>query len=110
MFQIETYLEMDLANHKLKEWRKFRGLTMQAFAERMGVSLAVVSRVERGQQPYRQDYLERAAEVLQCDVADLIVRDPTIDPTDIAAIYRQLDPETRAVAAAMLEALLRGKK
>jgi transcriptional regulator with XRE-family HTH domain len=93
----------------IRQWRKFRGLTMDAFAERLGVSTIVVSRIERGQQPYRQDFLERAAEVLRCEPADLIVRDPTAAP-DIWATYEELDPASKAVAAAMLDALLRRGK
>lgn len=95
--------------HMIRQWRKFRGLTMHAFAERLGVSTIVISRIERGQQPYRQDFLERAAEVLRCEVADLIVRDPAADP-GIWATYQDLSPEDKAVAAAMLDALLRRGK
>lgn len=110
MFRIETYLEMDLAAHKLKEWRKHRLLTMQAFADRMGVSLAVVSRIERGQQGYRQEYLERAAEVLRTDVASLIMRDPNDPDGPVLERLQELDPTSRAAALSMLDALLRRGK
>jgi len=106
----EEYLLALTPRHTIRQWRRFRGLTMEQFAERLGLSLAAVSRIERGQQPYRQDFLELAADVLRCSPADLIVRDPTAPASDIWATYAELDPESKAVAAAMLEALLRRGK
>lgn len=58
-------------------WREHRGLTQDQLAERLESSKASISRIESGQQPYTQDFLEAAAAALRTDVASLLMRDPT---------------------------------
>lgn len=60
----------------LKEWRVFRDLSQEALADRIGTSVASVSRIETGSQPYTQDYLEAAAAALMTDPASLLMRNP----------------------------------
>lgn len=61
----------------LKEWRKYRGLTQEALAERVGSSVSNVSQLEQGRQGYSQEGLEALAEALQCDPGQLLNVDPT---------------------------------
>jgi len=58
------------------EWRKFRHLTQERAAERIGIEQATLSRIERGVHPYNQDFLEVAASVYGCEPADLIAVAP----------------------------------
>ena len=44
-----------------KQWRVHRGLSQEQLAERLGTSVASISRIESGGQPYTQDVL---AEIL----------------------------------------------
>lgn len=60
----------------LKEWREYRGLTQEQAAERLNVSRTLLSKIENAKSPYTQGFMEAAAEAYNCDVPDLIMRDP----------------------------------
>jgi transcriptional regulator with XRE-family HTH domain len=61
----------------IRQWRKFRGMTLERLAERVDMTAGNLSQIERGNQPYSQSQLEALAEALQTDVASLLMRDPT---------------------------------
>ena len=61
----------------LRAWRKFRGLTQEAAADAIGYDRTALSRVERGEIGYSQDFLEPASIVYGCTPADLIGVDPS---------------------------------
>jgi transcriptional regulator with XRE-family HTH domain len=82
---------MAKGRHFIKEWRKFRGLSQAKLAERIGIDPTYVSMIESGKRRYDQPFLEAAAEILNCDVPDLIARDPN-DPGGIWGIWRELQP------------------
>lgn len=90
----------------IKEWRKFRRLSQEQLAERMDMSQEMISRLERGTVNYTQPVLEAAAEALNCQPADLIMRDPS-RPSAIWSIWEQIPPEKREIAAEMLSGLAR---
>src|SRR5579872_5021004 len=77
----------------IRAWRKHRELTPAQIADRLSVELEMdisegqLSRIERGETPYGQDILEALAQVLRCEPADLIMR----DPTQADAIWSLLD-------------------
>jgi transcriptional regulator with XRE-family HTH domain len=77
----------------LKEWRDFRGFTLEAAAEKLGMSSAQLSRIENAKSPYTQDLLELAAKVYDTDVFSLLFRDP-----------KNSDPLWRALSDAMQKA------
>lgn len=77
-----------------KEWREHRGLSQERLADRMGTSVASVSRIESGKQPYTQDYLEALAYALQTDPASLLMRDPS-DEDAIWSIWDNAKPGER---------------
>jgi transcriptional regulator with XRE-family HTH domain len=79
----------------IREWRLYRGLTLERLADRLGITHASLSRIERGLQPYKQPLLERLAEELQTDTASLLMRDPS-DPEGIWSIWDQAKPGQRA--------------
>ena len=87
----------------IKEWRKFRDLSQEQLADRMGVTRGYVSHVETGKRRYDQLFLEAAAEALNCTPADLIMRDPT-QRGGIWSLWDQIAPEQRDQAAKVLEA------
>lgn len=80
----------------MRQWREHRGLTLEQLAERIGMTHASLSRVERGLQPYSQPMLEAIAEELMTDPASLIMRDPT-DPEGIWSVWDQAEPGERAL-------------
>lgn len=71
-----------------KEWRLHRGLSQEQLAERLETSVASISRIESGAQPYTQDVLEALAEALSTDPASLIMRNPD-DPEAMWSIWEQ---------------------
>lgn len=77
----------------LREWREYRGLTQEQAAERFDISQGQLSRIERGDTPYNQDFIEKAADAYRCEPADLIMRDPTREDA-IWSIVDQLKAAT----------------
>lgn len=96
----------------IRAWRKHRQLTLAQLVNRLQVELEVdisegqLSRIERGETPYSQDILEAVAQVLRCEPADLIVRDP-IQPDAIWSLIDTLKPVERRQAVEILKALAR---
>jgi transcriptional regulator with XRE-family HTH domain len=86
----------------LKEWRKERGLSAEKLAASLGVVKSTVTRIEKGERPYNQDLIEQAAEILDCDPMDLLLRDPA-DPTGIWDIWDRISEQDRERALAVLE-------
>lgn len=90
--------------HFIREWRKHRHLTQAQLAERIGIAESYVSKIESGKRRYDQPFLEAASEVLSCDPADLIMRDPS-DPAGLWSIYDTLSPTQRLQLVAIGETL-----
>jgi transcriptional regulator with XRE-family HTH domain len=63
--------------HFIREWRKFRGLSQEQLAERIGVTHGAISQLETGKVSYTQAMLEALADAMMCEPGDLVVRDPT---------------------------------
>jgi transcriptional regulator with XRE-family HTH domain len=91
--------------HFIKEWRNHRGLTLDRLADRVEISKATLSRIEGGKQPYTQDTLEALADALQCEPADLIMRDPT-QAGAIWSLWEQANPAQRQQIESVVRALL----
>lgn len=109
--------------HFLREWRKWKGLTLEEAAERIetvgaqraendpearAVSMthATLSRVERGKLPYNQTLLEILAEIYGTEPASLIMRDPD-SKESIWSLWDALSPPARQQAVTLLEVLKR---
>lgn len=93
----------------LREWRKYRKLSQETLADRLEIDRTTLSRIERGELPYNQDFLERAAVALGCEPEDIISRDP-LRPDPPRLVYDALmtvDNDTRTKVMAMIEALLK---
>lgn len=91
------------ARHFLREWRKFRGYTLEQAAERVGMSHQNLGKIERGMVPYGETLLDILADVYRTDKGSLIMRDP--NRTDsFWSIYDQLAPPERARLVERVEA------
>lgn len=77
-----------------REWRKFRGFTLEKLAERIGVTAGAISQLERGDISYTQPMLEALADALNCEPADLLMRNP-LEPESPLAIINRLKPGSR---------------
>lgn len=82
------------ARHFLREWRKFRGYTLEAVADRVGMSHQNLGKIERGKVPYNETLLDILADIYRADRGSLIMRDPT-QPDPLWSIYDQLAPPDR---------------
>lgn len=69
-----------------REWREFRSLTQEQLAERLDVSVGLISQLENRKVNYTQATLEALAQALNCEPADLLIRDPS-DPEGIWSIW-----------------------
>ena len=63
----------------LREWRLYRGLTLEQVGKRIEREHSTLTRMETGQSAYTQHTLEGLADVYQCSVTDLLSRNPGAD-------------------------------
>ncbi len=73
--------------HFLRQWREYRGYTLEQAGEAVGISHAQLGRIERRLQKYNQELLEALADLYKTTPASLIMR----DPTDEGAIWSLWD-------------------
>ncbi len=55
--------------------RKMRGVSMQDLADRLGISLSAISKIEKGYRRLNQEQLILVAEILDCSLQDLYVNE-----------------------------------
>ena len=89
-----------------KQWRKFRGLTLEAAAERAGMTAGNISAMERGTQGYTQDGLEALAWAYGTDPANLINVDPT-DNDGIFSIWERAKPAERTMIVQIAQTIVK---
>lgn len=72
---------------RLRQLRLLKGLTAKEFASRAGYTPTYVSQVERGRCNAGVRYLRTAAEILDCQIADIttVVVPPTDRPAQQAS-------------------------
>jgi transcriptional regulator with XRE-family HTH domain len=80
--------------HFIKEWRKYRELTQDQLADRVGVAVSTISQLEGSKQGYSQATLEALAEALRCEPADLLMRNP-LQGDALWSIWEDLDQPAR---------------
>lgn len=89
----------------LRAWRKKLNMTLEAVGEEVGMTGPNLGRIEKGEVPYSQDLLEQLADIYGCEVADLLIRDPS-DPEGMWSLWEQARPEQRRVITSMARGLL----
>ena len=92
----------------LKEGRTHRGLSQEKLAERIGVFKGDISNLEKGKRRYNQDILEALADALECEPADLIMRNPT-DPESIWSIWEHASEGERSDIRRLAEVVTKKK-
>lgn len=91
--------------HYIREWRESLELSQERVAERVGMSVPQVSKIENGKQGYRQETLELFANALGCEPADLL-RPPNAPKDELAMYVMALSEKRRKRALAVLKALM----
>ncbi len=88
----------------IREWRKYRGLTLEKLADQVGITHGNLSRVERGLRPYSQTLLEALSDALKTEPASLLMRDPH-DAEGVWTVWEKIPTTERARAIEVLKAL-----
>lgn len=89
----------------IRQWRKFRGLSQERLADRVGMTGGNLSEIENGNTGYTQATLEALADALQCEPVDLLIRDPS-DPEGIWSLWEKAQPAQRKQLIGMISGFL----
>jgi len=92
----------------VREWRKFRSLTQEQLAERIGKTHGAISQLENGKIDYTQGMLEALSDALRCDPGDLLSRDPQVEGAviDLMRILRAATNADQAKALRVIREVL----
>ena len=95
--------------HYVAAWRKYRGLSQEQLAERIGKSRGLISQLESGTTAYTAETLHALADALSCEPWDLLNVDPTKEGqvVDIMDLLREATPEQKAEAVGFIKGLVR---
>jgi transcriptional regulator with XRE-family HTH domain len=95
--------------HFIKAWRKHRGLTQEQLASRIEAAVSTISQLETGKQGYSQPMLESLAGALDCQPADLLMRDPSRDKAvwSIEEQLKKAPPDRQVQIIAVVETMLK---
>lgn len=103
---IETRFKRPFRPTFIRQWRKHRGLTLELLADRIAMSVGNLSMIERARTGYTQETLERLADALQCEPADLLTRNPQ-DPDGIWSLWDRAKAGERKQIIEVVKAVLR---
>jgi|TARA_Y100000310_G_scaffold280726_1_gene300648 transcriptional regulator with XRE-family HTH domain len=92
----------------VREWRKFRRMTLDDLSTAACIDKGNLSKMERGLLQYNQETLERLAAALKTDTASLIERDPTDNPP-IWTMWDKANREQRRQIEGVVAALIGAK-
>ncbi len=103
-------IDYKLIGGRIKAERKKRGLTQDALAERLDVSVGYVSQVERGITKISLDLLGEISTVFGCDIASLITESVTTSEKylydDISLKLVRLGGKKRKILLDFIDVLL----
>lgn len=93
----------------LREWRQYFDINQDEAAARVGIDRTTLSKIERGQLPYNQDFLERLAVAYGCEAVDFLQTNPLAPepPRLVWDALKKASPEKQAEAWRIVEALLK---
>ncbi len=90
--------------HYIRQWRKYRGLTIAKLAEATWLNASTLVRIETGSIGYTRASLEKISAALSCSPADLLMRDPTAEDT-IWQIWDELEDDQRQTLTRVAKAM-----
>ena len=102
-------VDYKLIGNRIKTERKKCGLTQEALAEKLDVSIGYVSQVERGITKISLDLLSEISAVLKCDVSALItesaVNSDTYMKSELLNATSSLSPAKRKILLEFIKLL-----
>ena len=99
-------VEVPHRNH-LKAWRKFRGMTQEDLAEKVGTTGAVISNLETSARGLSDKWLRRLAPALGTRPGILLDYAPDELDNDVLATWADVPKESRDQALAVLRTFRR---
>ena len=99
---------------RIRTCREQKGWTQQAFAEKVGISIAYTGMIERGEKIPKLETFIRIANVLEVSadllLADVIKAQPFSDTSARADVVNSLTKESRERIYDVIDTLLRHEK
>lgn len=99
---------------RIRTCREQKGWTQQAFAEKVGISIAYTGMIERGEKIPKLETFIRIANVLEVSadllLADVIKAQPFSDTSARAEVVNSLPKESRERIYDVIDTLLRHEK
>ena len=99
---------------RIRTCREQKGWTQQAFAEKVGISIAYTGMIERGEKIPKLETFIRIANVLEVSadllLADVIKAQPFSDTSARAELVNSLSKESRERIYDVIDTLLRHEK
>lgn len=99
---------------RIRTCREQKGWTQQAFAEKVGISIAYTGMIERGEKIPKLETFIRIATVLEVSadllLADVIKAQPFSDTSARAEVVNSLSKESRERIYDVIDTLLRHEK
>ena len=99
---------------RIRTCREQKGWTQQAFAEKVGISIAYTGMIERGEKIPKLETFIRIANVLEVSadllLADVIKAQPYSDTSARAEVVNSLSKESRERIYDVIDTLLRHEK
>ena len=99
---------------RIRTCREQKGWTQQAFAEKVGISIAYTGMIERGEKIPKLETFIRIANVLEVSadllLADVIKAQPFSDTSARAEVVNSLSKEIRERIYDVIDTLLRHEK
>ena len=99
---------------RIRTCREQKGWTQQAFAEKVGISIAYTGMIERGEKIPKLETFIRIANVLEVSadllLADVIKAQPFSDTSARAEVVNSLSKESRERIYDVIDTLLRHEK
>ena len=103
-------IDYSLIGVRVKERRRKKNLTQEMLAYQLGVTVGYVSQIERGTSHANLKMLAQVANILECDVTDLITDSNTSNASylvsDIFSLTEKLTNEERSILHHLLSAYI----
>lgn len=94
----------------IKEWRIYRGLTVEELAEKAGMSVGNLSAIENRRQGYSADSLGRLAVALKTTAGALLTVNPTGDAANFWQLWERATAADRETLTIMAERLIKKRE
>ena len=93
----------------LREWRIYKGLTLEQAGKRIGLDKSALGRIENRKSPFDQIHLQQLSEVYGVSIRDLLSTEPKRPETtdELSELAKRLKrPADVATATTLAEAIL----